>query len=185
LLLAFDIDQESQRLNWSFQRDGHPEPKGDGLDTGMFGFKKGDIVTLLVVGKSYLGRQANLQILDSHYITRPILNSRTTHPKSAGEYPLPSPFFGEQQDGHVHGACVSFGHGTAEVLPEAMIWPSEKSFVCMVDGRWDTSFVMTTKISYWTVDNEIVERFRVFTFDPETEVGTGAIPDREPAGGSD
>jgi hypothetical protein len=172
LMVSFDINQESEKLNWSFlDAERRPISKKDGVETGLFVFEAGDTFELNVVAKSYDGQLSNAHIIDCHLITRPIMHSKRVHPKIAGEYPYPSPFFDPDTWIEGQGATASFGGGVASGSPALMSWDSPHKLTCRNEGRWQTSFIMTVAIE--TMGQL---EYRVFSFDPETQVGTGAVP---------
>jgi hypothetical protein len=172
LMVSFDINQESEKLNWSFlDAERRPIPKDTGLETGLFVFKAGDTFELNVVAKSYDNELSNVHIIDCHLITRPILHSKRVQPQIAGEYPYPSPFFDPDTYLEGQGATASFGNGAASGSPAVMSWDSPQQLTCRNEGRWQTSFIMTVAI-----ETGSGLEYRVFSFDPETQVGTGAVP---------
>jgi hypothetical protein len=166
LTVDFDIHQISQRLNWAFEApDQPPIPPGTGMNTGLIPFKQGDTMTLVVQGNSIdpgLPQLESLEIVDAYFITSPILYSKRAHPLQAGEYPAPSPFQGRN-------AVISVGGGVASGTPSQMTWQADGALECRNLGRWEASLILTAKIT--TADGVM---HRVFSFDPECEVGTGA-----------
>lgn len=172
LRVSFDINQESERLNWTFLDAEHqPMRKPDGQETGLFVFEAGETIRLNVVANSYLGTLSGVHIIDCHLISRPILHSKRVHPEIAGEYPYPSPFFDPLATLDGQGATSSFGHGAALGSARSMSWDSEVELVYRNEGRWQTAFIMTVAIETTTG-----LEYRVFGFDPECQVGTGAVP---------
>jgi hypothetical protein len=164
LNVEFDVEQDSQRLAWSFNGpQGRIARTGAGVETGLLAFNPGDTVAVSIVANSYSRQLESARIIDCHLITRPVLNSWTE--PTPGQYPLPSPFFGQGSA----GAVTSF-------LPVSGMSPtaSQQSFTGQIlhvvnPGRWQTSFVMTVAIT--TTGGRTT--YRVFTFDPECQVSTG------------
>jgi hypothetical protein len=172
LMVSFDIDQESEQLNWSFlDAEGRPIVRPKGQETGTIAFKAGDAIALQVVAYSYKKALRGAHIIDCHLMTRPLLYSKRQNPEFAGEYPYPSPFFNPATQLDGQGATASFGNGATAGTPSRMSWSSPVVMLCLNEGRWDTSFIMTVAIE--TADGL---DYRVFAFDPECQVGTGAMP---------
>jgi hypothetical protein len=165
LTVVFDIDQDSQLLKWAFTADGQPI-SGDGVETGLLAFQQQDKISLVVHAKSKKGVLKQVEIQDCQMITSPLAITKREDPTRAGEFPAPSPFGAE-------AAVVSFGIGIAEGSSTKAVWESGVVMECTNKGRWEMSLVMTTSISR-TGDTPIAVERRVFSFDPELEVGTGA-----------
>jgi hypothetical protein len=173
LMVSFDICQESEKLNWAFLNSEHqPVEKSKGVETGLFVFEAGETMRLNVVANSYLDELVGVHIIDCHLINRPIMYSRRVTPHVAGEYPYPSPFFDPAEPLNGQGATSSFGHGEAQGSRMKMTWDSDVELIYRNKGRWQMSFIMTVAIER---ANNL--EYRVFSFDPEANVGTGAIPD--------
>ena len=164
LTVIFDIDQDSQLLQWAFTADGEPI-SGDGVETGLLAFKCHDKITLVAHAKSKKGDLRQVRIEDCHIITTPRAFTLRENPKRAGEFADPSPF-------SRHNAVVSFGKGIIEGSDKDAKWQSDVTLECTNKGRWDMSLIMTTSITRCGDAVELPER-RVFGFDPECEVGSG------------
>lgn len=173
LMVSFDICQDSEKLDWAFLDSNHqPVEKSKGVETGLFVFKAGDRMRLNVVANSYLEELTGVHIIGCHLINRPILYSKgITPPQLAGTYPYPSPFFDPAQPLNGQGATSSFGHGQAHGGPMMMTWDSELEVIYRNKGRWEMSFVMTVAI-----ERAHGLEYRVFSFDPEANVGDGVTP---------
>lgn len=173
LMVSFDINQESEKLNWAFLDSEHqPLEKSKGVETGLFVFEAGETMRLNVVANSYLEELVGVHIIDCHLVNRPILYSRRLTPHVAGEYPYPSPFFDPAEPLNGQGATSSFGHGEAHGGPMKMLWDSDVELIYRNMGRWQMSFIMTVAI-----ERANGLEYRVFSFDPEAQVGSGAGPD--------
>ncbi|CAN7413193.1 hypothetical protein LJR289_002549 [Pseudoduganella sp. LjRoot289] len=164
LTVTFDIDQDSQLLQWGFEADGKPLT-GEGVETGLLAFKRQDKIELVVQAKSKNNNLKQVKIEDCYMITTPRAFTARENPEHAGEFPEPSPF-GD------HSAVVSFGQGTIEGTVSKAQWQSDVIPECTNLGRWDMSLIMTTAISR-TGDSACHPERRVFGFDPECEVGSG------------
>ena len=174
LMVSFDICQVSEQLNWTFLDSKHePVEPSKGAETGLFVFKAGDKMRLNVVANSYLEELVGVHIIDCHLINRPILFSKRETPELAGEYPYPSPFFDPAEPINGQGATSSFGYGEATGSRMKMSWDSDIELIYRNKGRWDMSFILTVAIER---ANGRLE-YRVFSFDPEANVGDGSIPD--------
>ncbi|WP_323142403.1 hypothetical protein [Massilia phyllosphaerae] len=169
LMVSFDICQQSEKLNWTFLDSEHqPLEKSKGVETGLFVFNTGERMRLNVVANSYLEELVGVHIIDCHLITRPILYSKRAAPELAGEYPYPSPFFDPAELINGQGATASFGHGAAQGGRMKMTWDSDVELIYRNKGNWQMSFIMTVAIER---ANGLA--YRVFSFDPEANVGDG------------
>jgi hypothetical protein len=164
LTVTFDINQDSQLLQWVFTANGEPIT-GQGVETGLLAFKHYDKITLVAVANSAKGDLQQIEIEDCHMITTPRAFTVRENPKKAGEFAEPSPF------GH-HSAVVSFGKGTIKGSSTQAQWNPDKQLDCTHLGRWDMSLIITAAITR-TGDTTGCPERRVFAFDPECEVGTG------------
>ena len=173
LMVSFDICQESDQLNWTFLDAQHqPLDPSKGVETGLFVFEACDRMRLNVVANSYREELVGVHIIDCHLTNRPIMYSRRVTPHLAGQYPYPSPFFDPAELLNGQGATSSFGHGAAQGSRMTMIWDSDVELVYRNKGRWQMSFIMTVAI-----ERANGLEYRVFSFDPEAQVGSGSVPD--------
>lgn len=171
LIVRFDINQSSTQLAWQFLRNGLPIPDPDNAQTGLLSLDQNETVSVTVKAMSDDAELLGISILDCHVMTRPMLYSRRLHPEFAGEFPLPSPFFDISVPTMGMGANTNLGGGAALGDSSAKLWQSAVPLVCLNLGHWDTSFMVTVAIERPTGMD-----YRVFTFDPETQVGNGAVP---------
>jgi hypothetical protein len=172
LKVSFDINQESEKLNWSFLDSEHqPVEKSKGVETGLFVFEAGDQMRLNVVANSYNEELVAVHIIDCYLTNRPILFSHRVVPEHAGRYPYPSPFFDPAQPLNGQGATSDFGHGEAHGDPMMMTWDSDVELLYRNKGRWQMSFIMTVAI-----ERGHGLEYRVFSFDPEGQVSNGSTP---------
>jgi hypothetical protein len=182
LVVSFDIDQEGQRLDWYFEdAHGNPIPVDQGKETGIFPLLQDNVIGTRVEVSGCTPTPDKVAIINCHLITRPTLFSArqikqsSLDPSYAGTYPYPSPFFIPENSEGGEGATVSFGTGVATMgdEPGTMAWTSKSSYRCVNQGRWNLFFIMTAAIS-----RDGKTSYRVFSFDPECQVGTGAVPPR-------
>lgn len=183
LQVIFDIRQASDRLNWQYFVDGadgrhdkNKKNKSEANLTGTYAFKKGDLLKLEVVARGIdPAHETKISILDCHVISRPILHFASdlnVKLKLAGTYPEPSPFsdtcvnrfnvkkfknWEERASQLIDGKTVEFFTISTSLLEHVNT------------GRWQTSFMMTVEIDL----KGVPQPRRVFTFDPECQVGTG------------
>jgi hypothetical protein len=169
LTVNFDVQQISQRLDWSFTSGENPVVPGTGANTGLLAFQNGDTFNLVVNGNSHSAVLESLMITQCHLFCRPILHSKHAHLGPAGSYPPPSPF-------NDTSAVIEFvGPGRAvPALGSArlMQWASQNPLQCNATGRWEVSLILTVQIAL-TPNAGSYDAHRVFSFDPECEVGTG------------
>jgi hypothetical protein len=174
LAIGFDADQISDQLAYSFFSTDGPQPRHS---TGLFGgeiyFDKNSVFRLQVVGSGKIGRLHDFKVVDCTLITKPmIIKADSNHTR----YAAPSPF--HKCAGASHALPLDFepaqsgDHDPATVLI-TKDWKHELN-VRDVYGRWELSLIMTV---------EIVRRagaapeLRVFSFDPESQVGAGGGQD--------
>jgi hypothetical protein len=166
LTTTFDIDQDSQLLQWSFTVDGEPIT-GTGVETGLLAFKREDKVSVVMIATSKKAHIAQVTIDDCNMITTPRAFTLRENPELAGQFPTPSPFGS-------NSAVISYGKGVCQGSSEVAVWQPTLTLECTNLGRWDLSFIITTSIRRTTSAGvEGIER-RVFGFDPECEVGSGS-----------
>lgn len=164
LTVTFDIDQDSQLLQWSFTVDGEPI-SGNGIETGLLAFVKEDTLKVVAIAKSENSKLSHITINDCYIITTPRTITRREDVDKAGTFAPPSPFTREN-------AVVNFGTGEFTGNNEQAVWQPELVLDCTNLGRWELSFIMTATIHRVGDMLGQAER-RVFGFDPECEVGSG------------
>lgn len=168
LEVNFDVQQISQRLKWNFYKGKKPVLPYTGANTGQMVFDCGDTVTLMVTGNSHNSLLKKLAFTQCHLVTYPIINSMHAHLGPPGDYSPPSPFTNT-------GAVIDL-LGTQEPAlatgdANAWVWQSPAPQTCVNTGRWEMSLILTADITLNSTDP--YTRRRVFSFDPECEVGTG------------
>ena len=183
LSVSFDLDQLTDQLKWHFRDDNlQDDDSGDdhnpdrGHDAGSVYFAEGETLRLVVTGGSYQ-KFETWSVLDCCLVSRPKLFQ--CGPLIKTIYPPPSPF--RDLLGMDMNATFSFpadqfaGHPLPDKDPAyyklAQIWKGNLT-VGPVKGRWELSFILTVNIV--RADGSSLKR--VFYFDPESEIGTGANP---------
>jgi hypothetical protein len=169
LEVSFDVQQISQRLRWNFRLQKQTVPPGTGANTGQLAFECGDTIALAVTGNSHNSLLASLSITQCHLVTRPLINSMHAHLGLAGDYPAPSPF---TESAAVADFIGTSGPGEASGTATSMCWTPAIELDCINPGRWEMSLILTAHITL-TSDAGEYTAHRVFSFDPECEVGTG------------
>jgi hypothetical protein len=190
----FDIDQIGETLEWRFSRkDGDGNPITGRYAGGIY-FTVGEkmYIHIQAINKN---RFKGFEVLDCCLITRPQIY--VTGPEVRTIFAPPSPFIGNDRV-QVNGASIDvparqfvrqadadaeasyFGELTrqdgAGVDPDGFftveqVWDNHLE-AGKFTGRWEISFVITVKI---TLEDGKSHK-RVFSFDPEGEVGNGINP---------
>lgn len=165
LNVQFDIGQESQQLNWYFS-DSHGKinPNAVGPKTGLLSFRPGDTLTLAISAESSAGQLENVRVIDCNLITLPML--ATWNKPNPGTYPLPSPFF---EPGSGVGSTITFMPVNASSASAKRQTFTGQTVTLNNLGRWKLTFMLTVAITEMTG----ATNYRVFTFDPECDVGNG------------
>ena len=165
LNVQFDINQDSQQLNWYFSdTHGKLSPRQGGTKSGVLSFNPGDALTALIVADSAAGQLESARIIDCALITTPLVN--TWNMEKPGHYPEPSPFY---KEGVGPGTIASFMPVKSNGGSARRQSFTGTTLIFANPGRWKLTFVMTVEIT----ETSGVVTHRVFGFDPECEVGTG------------
>jgi hypothetical protein len=174
LAVNFHVDQRSVNLNWAFKQNGVAMSIGNGNHSGAWLFGAGDVLGLELT--AHMSEPCEVSIVDCHLINAPALDMSAPAGNSAGNpvggYLLaPSPFF-VPDDPVLGGAVINFAcdgfHGARSPDGGQRQIANRSLTVRNRAGSWELSFIMTVKI----VSGRIV-RYRVFSFDPEVQVGSG------------
>jgi hypothetical protein len=175
LVISFATAQESDRPDWVFEdAEGNKLPIGKDKDTGIFCLGSDWEVGLRVETND--PEHVEFDVLNCHLITKPKLFSVRANAAYAGRYPYPSPFFDPESNLVGQGAAVDFGSGQSQAGAQGKPqWTSIATYPCINEGSWDMRFVMTVALY---VPGTEYPQYRVFTFDPETQVGAGTLPPR-------
>jgi hypothetical protein len=176
LRVSFDADQISDQLLWSLDEGGLERP--DGAYAGALRFYPGQSLRLEVSGGATLiSGFLSFQIVDCCFITRPQVVNCGAERRT--RYAPPSPFL--QAVGGSFPLELDFSSRVAERedLSYRKIVQSWKRTldIGQSSGRWELSFNITVRIVRADQNTEV----RVFQFDPESEVGTGARPPQDNA----
>lgn len=170
--VSFDIDQVSSDLLWQAA-----EVKTDrdlyapvGRYAGAVHFRKGDTVSVEVTAYGRTDSLVSTNILDAMLYTVP---------HTSGErFSAPSPFSSVRATVPVE----QWAPAQIKPIPESEISSSvQRSLtpltVVQGDGRWKLSLILTVVIERSIKDTtETQQEIRVFSFDPEAEVGSGTEP---------
>lgn len=162
--VSFDIDQVSSDLAWNIDNARHENRlKRLGRFAGAVRLDFDDTVKIKVTAFARQGDLYGMTVLDAMLYTIPYHTHRY----------LPSPFSNSS-------ATASIGQwqpaervrgDTYDSLTHTSLTPLR---VVQTQGRWQMSLVITVLIQRSAGDAQEV---RVFSFDPETEIGTGTEPD--------
>jgi hypothetical protein len=171
LTIGFDADQISDQLmSYYHPRLRHPT----GLFEGEVYFREGDTFGLRVVGTGKPAHFQGFYVIDCCLTTRPkivyaVPATELEAPKV--RYAQPSPFV--EPGGASYALPLEFVPPTAD-LPDS----AEQMFILdwfrtltvgKHQGRWEISLLLTVRIDR---GGDKFEQ-RVFSFDPESEVGSG------------
>ncbi|MES2757702.1 MAG: hypothetical protein V4693_10040 [Pseudomonadota bacterium] len=185
LKISFDADQQSEELNYIALRETAPTPDpqpAQGGHADSLYFAPGEQVAIQIIcsGGTENGF-ASFQIVDCAILTRPQVVQRA--PGMRTQFASPSPFL--QAIGAWCPLALDFQATIEESATGSLVVAQQWKRTLDVGysaGFWDLSFVMTVRI---TRGAGAVDEVRVFSFDPECEVGTtGTLKERgrRPAG---
>jgi hypothetical protein len=169
LTIGFDADQTSDQLASDFgSTDGGRPIHNTGLFKGEIQFLEGETLHLRVIGSGRPGSFRSFQIVDCCLITRPMVVSAGYGMPT--RYAPPSPF--TQAVGASYQVPLDFSSELTQEEPVRIVTQQWKRTLDVgnTPGRWDLSLVLTVRIFRGPNQPDDV---RVFSFDPETEVGSG------------
>lgn len=172
LRISFDADQESEELNYVTLRKTpptpNPQPNQGGHADSLY-LAAGEQLGIQIVCSSAMQHGfASFQIVDCAILTRPQVVQRGPGVKT--QFASPSPFL--QAIGAWCPLALDFQASVEESANGALVVTQQWKRTLDVGysgGFWDLSFVMTVRI---TRGAGAVDEVRVFSFDPECEVGT-------------
>lgn len=169
LRVTYDTDQLGNALLWRVDTSsGRNLLAVQGRYAGALHFEPKDEVYVEVTGSGRIATFASSRILAAHLITRPHAGN--------GRFSPPSPFSDET-------AVVELADWSK---PELMDDPPTESRYCLqrttrplpviqASGSWELSFVLTVALVF-DDNGRKRKQIRVFSFDPESEVGDGTDP---------
>lgn len=182
LEVRFDVDQQTDQLSCRLYPDTmfppkpDPNPRHGGYANSLY-FTPGDQVAVRVIGggNKVDGKPtfASFQIVDCTIVTRPQVVRRDSGVRT--RYAPPSPF-SQALGASFHVPLDYSSHITANDQQYYELTQNWKSTldVAYCQGLWDLSMVLTVRIVHGA---DGADEVRVFSFDPETEVGSqGTIP---------
>jgi hypothetical protein len=183
LTASFDVNQVDDGINWIFaDLDSAIQTEQNSVESYWnrdVNFSAGQPFRIAVnaTDKEKTGFES-LKIIDCCLITRPRIVS--CGPNARTHYGVPSLFVDES--GEQLGALYqidpsafsvhSTGIDPAKGKRITLLWNGELN-VGPYNGFWEISFYVTVRIKR---AGEQLEQLRVFTFDPEGEVGNGTYP---------
>jgi len=182
LEVRFDVDQQSDQLSYRllpdplFPPEPDPNPRRGGYANALY-FKAGEQVTIRVVGGGDKVDKnpgfVSFQIVDCTIITKPQVVRRDKNVRT--EYAPPSPF--SQALSASYPLALDFStHVTVDDEKYFELTQNWKQTldVAYSPGLWELSMVLTVRIIRGVGE---VDEVRVFSFDPEAEVGgQGTMP---------
>lgn len=177
LEVSFDVDQTSAGLDWhvvATDCDGEPRK---GKYAGGILFLKGETFYLRVTGfGSDRSKFDSFKVLECCIVTRPQIVACGPHMKTV--YAPPSPFFRPEDPSSPMGPSYQL---PLQFSPTAVMgYGRDRKFtlrwddrlkVGQTEGRWNLSFIIMVSIERGQGNDPEI---RVFSFDPESEVGDGA-----------
>lgn len=168
--VSFDIEQISSELIWGVsdnkdERDLYPTT---GRYAGAVHLRDGDPVWVEVTGYGGADQLVSTNLLDAMLYTVP---------HTSGErFSAPSPFSNVRATTPIGQWSPAQIHHVPEKKLKASVQRSLTPLqVTQRDGRWKLSLILTVLIERNTANGPVSEA-RVFSFDPELEVGTGTEP---------
>ncbi len=180
---SFDVTQISDALTWTITNDGLPDDPGQGKLNGLYGMNAGDTVTVFAIASTVTENTA-VQIVECNLVTRPMLYSATAPSGGiAGTFPYPSPFFevpATPPQASIPMACtvtsvMPFSVNATPVPPPSTLFFYSTTRTVTCAGRWEMSLFMTVAITTGVGANAVTQ-YRVYCFDPETDVTSGQVP---------
>ena len=174
--VSFDIEQINSYATWSVvdKEDRRNPYSPHGRHAGALHFVKGEKVDVEVVAFGHRDLFKDMCVKDAMIYAVPHTDGETR----SG----PSPFSFTRATTPIEDwkAPVEHGdrNGKRKELSQTCCTP-----LCVVqgDGRWRFSLILTVAITRKGVSGDVIE-LRVFTFDPEIQVGSGTEPPRGSSG---
>lgn len=189
---VFDINEESEQLVWNIQQTDTskvaPAKTGNRLN-GLYGFQGAkqtggaDTLQVQIFATSSTSQIANLTLNECYLICKPKLaHANSLSGVAAGTYPFNSPFPGNtavnsclagvkvaMQPAKTAPAGISIPG--SDVTYASTLLPQQPLPLCNA-GSWEVSLFIS--VSYGQDSHAL--KYRVFSLDPEFQVGQGTIP---------
>jgi hypothetical protein len=171
LSVWFDVDQTNDNLRWALSPD--TVPAGTPGAGGLM-FANGDTVTLVVTayGSAARSRLSDFDVISACVSTKPYVLSMGKGVPT--RYPAPSPF--EQSRGASFIYEGPFDPVDGDPVDKAITIIKRAHTplnVNVAEGRWELSLLLTVAIKRGAEFDPVA---RVFSFDPECQVGDGSNP---------
>jgi hypothetical protein len=170
--VSFDVEQISSYLIWNvFEANGRRNPYSrHGRHAGAIHFRKSEPVLVEVTAFGPPDRFHSMNVLDAMIYTVPHTEGES---RSA-----PSPFSPVRATIPIsewEPAEVGYVDQESKEITQTSITPLH---VTQESGRWRFSLIITLQIVSKMPDGSKRREIRVFTFDPEVQVGSGTEPPR-------
>lgn len=177
--VSFDIDQINSYLIWDvFEVQGARNPySNEGRHAGAIHFSKGEQVLVQVTASGLPDAFESMNVLDAMIYTVPHTDG--------DRYSAPSPFSRRRATARIVGWALAevASDAHADSTRKVMTHRSTKPLiVTQKDGRWRFSLILTMEITRKLPHGDKRREIRVFTFDPEIQVGSGTEPPRGSSG---
>ncbi len=170
--VSFDIEQISSYAMWGVSQTDNPHnPYSSlGLHAGAIRFRKDESIRVEVLAYGHPDLFVSMNVLDAMIYTVPHTDGER---RSA-----PSPFSRVRATtpiGQWAPAEVEHTDSQRKAMTQASLTPL---IVVEESGRWMFSLILTMAIERRTEGGGKRSEIRVFTFDPEIQVGSGTEPPR-------
>jgi hypothetical protein len=169
LTVSFDVDQIGTELVWSVVHDDAEHQNAyqhTGRHAGALHFLQGDVVSFEVVATGRPGNFDSFGVTDATLITLPAAYQRNVV--------TPSPFDAEHAtfdlDKFFPALCEEVA-GSQPPLRRCVARCETQQVVVQEKGIWKLSMVLTLRISRKAADGTPTQELRVFSFDPQAQVG--------------
>ena len=177
--VSFDIDQINSFLIWNvFEVQGARNPYStQGRHAGAIHFSKDELILVQVTAFGLPDVFESMNVLDAMIYTVPHTDG--------DRYSVPSPFSSCRATAPIVGwaraeaASDAHADSTRKVITHRSMKPL---IVTEKDGRWRFSLILTMEIIRKLPHGDKRKEIRVFTFDPEIQVGSGTEPPRGSSG---
>jgi hypothetical protein len=178
LTVGFDVEQLTSLLHYKLERswpqsaprsapdpDPDPEPR-DGLYADSLHFGPGEQLSLELIGYGG-GDVVGIEVVDACFVTRPKVLTRSAEFRT--QFSRPSMF--DQGTRATMPLSLDFSSDTlpyGESGSRTRLRWNDTLGITDTAGIWEVSFVLTVSVLR---RDALTSEFRVFSFDPESEVG--------------